>query len=217
MDTLLGKKLLQTQVFLENGTRIPVTHLQVFGNAIVGIKTNEKNGYSAIALGIKNRKKLFVKETKFDPSASSGPLAVGQILKAQEIFKPGDIVNVIGISKGKGYAGVVKRYHFKGGPKTHGQSDRHRAPGSIGSSTTPGRVYKGKRMAGRMGQDKVTVKNLQVVFVTDEEIFVKGLVPGHINSFVVLKKVGESKKFVPIYKEVSKGEEKKGEVKSNAS
>ena len=227
MDTLLAKKLLQSQVFLENGTRIPVTHLQVAGNSIMGIKTKEKDGYSAIQLGIKNRKKMFVREAKFDPKAGSGssvPLTVGQILNPKEVLKPGDIVNAIGISKGKGFAGGVKRYHFKGGPKTHGQGNRHRAPGSIGATTTPGRVYKGKRMAGRMGRDKVTVKNLQVVFVTESEIFVKGLVPGHINSFIILKKVGEDKKFVPIYvdkpldevKPEIKTEKKEVEVKENA-
>ena len=95
--------------------------------------------------------------------------AIGDAIKASEVFKPGDIINVTGISKGKGYAGVVKRYHFKGGPRTHGQSDRERAPGSIGSSTTPGRVYKGKRMAGRMGQDQVTIKNLFIA--TKNNIF----------------------------------------------
>ena len=215
MNTLLGKKLLQSQVFLENGVRIPVTHVQVLGNKILGIKTKEKHGYSAIQLGIPDRKKMFIRETR-NSSTSSEPsalLPIGQPLKPQEIFKPGDIINVIGLSKGKGYAGGVKRHHFKGGPKTHGQSDRQRAPGAIGTTTTPGRVYKGKRMAGRMGYEKVTVKNLMVVAVSDSEIFVKGLIPGHINSFVVMKKVGESKKFTPIYKET---EEAKVEVKTEA-
>ena len=203
MDTLLGKKLLQSQVFLENGIRIPVTHVLVSGNVVVGTKTKEKNGYSAIQLGIKNRKKMFVREERFtDASVFPTSLTVGQALKPQEIFKTGDLVNVIGTSKGKGFAGGVKRHHFKGGPKTHGQSDRQRAPGSIGSNTTPGRVLRGKRMAGRMGHERVTVKNLQVVSVTDSEIFVKGLIPGHINSFVVMKKVGESKQFIPLFKEV---------------
>ena len=199
MDTLLGKKLLQTQVFLENGVRIPVTHVQVLGNKVLGVKTKEKHGYSAIQLGIPDKKKMFVRETRLADSPQT-PTTTGQQLKSQEIFKPGDIINVIGLSKGKGYAGGVKRHHFKGGPKTHGQSDRLRAPGAIGTTTTPGRVYKGKRMAGRMGHEKVTVKNLMIVAVTDSEIFVKGLIPGHINSFVIMKKVGESKKFVPVFK-----------------
>ena len=196
---------MQSQVFLENGTRIPVTHVQVLGNKILGIKTKEKHGYSAIQLGIPDRKKMFVRETRL-ADAPQTPLTPGLDLKPQEIFKPGDIINVIGLSKGKGYAGGVKRHHFKGGPKTHGQSDRQRAPGAIGTTTTPGRVYKGKRMAGRMGYEKVTVKNLMVVAVSDSEIFVKGLIPGHINSFVVMKKVGESKNFTPIYKEIKESE-----------
>lgn len=126
--------------------------------------------------------------------------SVGDVIKASDIFKPGDVINVTGISKGKGYAGGVKRYHFKGGPRTHGQSDRERAPGSIGSTTTPGRVYKGKRMAGRMGHERITVKNLQVVFVDDNNILVKGLVPGGRNTLLMLKKVKDvDKKFVPLY------------------
>lgn len=103
---------------------------------------------------------------------------VGDILKPVELFKKGDLVAVSGISKGKGFAGVVKRHRFAGGPRTHGQSDRERAPGSIGATTTPGRVLKGKRMAGRMGGDKTTVKNLMVVDANEMELIVKGLVPG---------------------------------------
>lgn len=103
---------------------------------------------------------------------------IGQELKPSELFKKGDLVSISGVSKGKGFAGVVKRHHFAGGPRTHGQSDRERAPGSIGASTTPGRVLKGKRMAGRMGGERVTVKNLMIVDSGDTEIVVKGLVPG---------------------------------------
>jgi large subunit ribosomal protein L3 len=106
------------------------------------------------------------------------------------LFKPGDKVDVVGISKGKGYAGGVKRYHFRGGPKTHGQSDRWRAPGSIGSGTTPGRVLKGLKMAGHMGSDKVTAKNLQVISVDPERhvILVKGAVPGSKKGIVLVRK-----------------------------
>lgn len=118
-------------------------------------------------------------------------------------LKAGDLVDVIGISKGKGFAGVVKRHHFKGGPRTHGQSDRERAPGSIGQTTTPGRVYKGKRMAGHMGHSRTTIKNLQVVDVEENKntLLIKGLVPGPVKSRVFIKKVGEDKKFVPLWKE----------------
>jgi ribosomal protein L3 len=136
---------------------------------------------------------------------------LGDVIKASEVFKPGDVVNVTGISKGKGYAGGVKRYHFRGGPRTHGQSDRERAPGAIGSTTTPGRVYKGKRMAGKMGHEQVTVKNLKIIAVDDNFILVKGLVPGGRNTLLMLKKTGEDKKFVPLYAE--KVEEKAEESK----
>lgn len=222
MQTILGQKIEQSQRFLENGTRIPVTKVVIKGNVVVGIKTKDKHGYSAVQLGFGNKKKpsraiegiakaanlkttpRFLREVRFVDSASMP--AVGEIIKITEVFKPGDIVDVIGLSKGKGYAGVVKRHHFKGGPRTHGQSDRERAPGSIGQTTTPGRVYKGKRMAGRMGQDRVTVRNLRIVDVSDERIFIKGLVPGSINSLVMVEKIGEDKKFIPLYKET---EEKK--------
>lgn len=158
INTLLGKKINQSQKFLSDGTRIPVTEVGVSGKA-------------------------------------------GETLKASEVFKPGDIVDVIGVSKGKGFAGVVKRHHFKGGPRTHGQSDRERAPGSIGQTTTPGRVYKGKRMAGRMGHERVTIKNLKIVDVSDDLLLIKGLVPGPKNSLIMVKKVAEDKKFVALYKE----------------
>lgn len=123
-------------------------------------------------------------------------------MKVEEIFKPGDIVEVTGHSKGKGFAGVVKRHNFRGGPKTHGQSDRWRAPGSIGQTTTPGRVYRGKKMAGRMGQDAVTVKNLKIVDVdpVTKILSVSGPVPGAKRSIVFINRIGEDKKFVSIHK-----------------
>lgn len=194
MNSILAKKIEQGQKFLENGIRIPVTKLGVDGNVVIAIKTPDRDSYSAVQLGFEKRVKREVR------MADAGILpAVGDVIKASAIFKPGDIINVTGISKGKGYAGGVKRHNFKGGPRTHGQSDRERAPGAIGSNTTPGRVYKGKRMAGRMGHEQVTVKNLQVAFVDDNYIFVKGLVPGGRNNLLMLKKVGEDKKFVPLY------------------
>lgn len=199
MHTLLGKKLKQSQMFLENGFRIPVTHILVAGNVVVRVKTKEKDKYSAVQLGFGARKDL--REVRLDNSDSSSIPPVGTIIKATEVFKPGDIIDVIGVSKGKGYAGVVKRHHFKGGPRTHGQSDRERAPGSIGQTTTPGRVYKGKRMAGRMGHERVTIQNLRIVDVGQDQISIKGLVPGSINSLVMIKKVGEDKKFIPLFKE----------------
>lgn len=116
-------------------------------------------------------------------------ISQGDEVKSNILFKKGDVVDVSGISKGKGFQGVVKRHHFKGGPKTHGQSDRQRAPGAIGQTTTPGRVYKGKRMAGRMGGRRVTVKNLQIVEVKDEGLVIKGLIPGAKGSLVEVRKI----------------------------
>lgn len=210
MHTLLGKKLKQSQMFLENGFRIPVTYIQVDGNVVVRVKTKDRDKYSAVQLGFgmkKNKKAnlkttpYFIREVRLADSDISSIPTPGTKIIATEVFKPGDIVDVIGTSKGKGYAGVVKRHHFKGGPRTHGQSDRERAPGSIGQTTTPGRVYKGKRMAGRMGHERVTIQNLMIVDVGGERISIKGLVPGSVNSLVMIKKVGEDKKFVPVYKE----------------
>lgn len=221
---LLGQKIGQSQKFLEDGTRIPVTKLNIAGNTVVQIKTEEKDKYMAVQLGfgvkknprpsiIGHAKKAglktipsFLQEVRLGKAELETLPKVGDVLNAQDVFKRGDIVDVIGISKGKGYAGVVKRHHFKGGPRTHGQSDRERAPGSIGQTTTPGRVYKGKRMAGRMGHERVTVENLQIADVTNDTLLIKGLVPSGRNSMVLIKKVGENKKFVPLYREVIKEE-----------
>lgn len=211
MNSILAKKIDQGQKFLENGKRIPVTKLGVDGNVVVAIKT------SSVQLGFEKRVKLrapksskspyqFLREVRMADGQTMP--AIGDALKASEIFKPGDIINVTGISKGKGYAGGVKRYNFRGGPRTHGQSDRERAPGSIGTTTTPGRVLKGKRMAGRMGHEQVTVRNIRIVSVDDSYILVKGLVPGVRNGLLVLKKVGEDKKFVPLYADKVKEETK---------
>ncbi len=219
MNTLFGKKVQQTQGFLENGSRIPVTVIAASGNVVMGSKTEEKDTYSAIKVGFGKTKKTtkaligemrkahldYIPEAIYEVKlGDSSPVEIGTMLKVEEIFKPGDIVDVTGMSKGKGFAGGVKRYNFRGGPKTHGQSDRHRAPGSIGSGTTPGRVYKGKRMAGNMGNDTVTIKNLIVIDLdaVSGKLFVKGLVPGILNGIVSVTKVGEvkSKNFVPFFK-----------------
>lgn len=214
LQTILGKKMEQSQKFLEDGTRIPVTRLWVKGNVVVSVKTMDKDKYSSIQLGFGSKKKSnkasmghikgaslkqapqFLKEVRIDADETLIP---GLVVNVVEMLKEGDIIDVTGISKGKGYAGVVKRHGFAGGPRTHGQSDRERAPGSIGQTTTPGRVYKGKRMAGRMGHENVTIKNLLVVGVTEDEILVKGLVPGSLNTMIIVKKVGEKKKFTPLF------------------
>jgi len=215
--SLIGKKTYQKHGFLQNGTRVPLTGVVVSGNFVTQIKTADKEGYNSLQLGIGINKKAkkrivnhgkkaglentprFLKEIIVDDVEGA---TLGSEINFKEIFAPGDLVDVTGTSKGKGWAGGVKRYGFKGGPKTHGQSDRHRAPGSIGQGTTPGRVYRGKKMAGRMGTDTVTVKNLEVVSVTDDGVLlIKGLVPGFVGSFVVVKKTGENKKHVDLYSE----------------
>ena len=235
LSSLIGKKQYQKHGFLQSGKRIPLTAVMVGGNVITQIKTSEKEGYNSLQLGINNgvkaRKSIrnhSAKALKSTTNASAETsetkktqkiptffrevrlenaedVVLGSKINANEVFAPGDIVDVTGISKGKGWAGGVKRYGFKGGPKTHGQSDRHRAPGSIGQGTTPGRVYRGKRMAGRMGSDTVTVKNLEVIEVADDGVLlIKGLVPGNVNGMLMVKKVGENKNFEPLYKEMVK-------------
>lgn len=219
INTLLGIKTNQTQKFLENGRRIPVTEIAVADNTVLQVKTLEKDAYAAVqlGLGIKKRprkslaghaKKLgltdapkVIKEVRIAGNdAEEELIKTGDAISVDAVLKPGDIVSVTGTSKGKGFAGVVKRHGFGGGPKTHGQSDRHRAPGSIGQGTTPGRVYKGKRMAGRMGSEKVTVANLTVVDVDAEnkKVYVSGLVPGVKKGLLIVTRVGENKKYVQL-------------------
>lgn len=213
IQSLIGKKVNQTQGFLEDGTRVPLSVIEVGGNVVSQVKNVEKEGYSAIQLGFgestKHKKPIvghikkaglktsprFFREIRVDEPE----IEVGAELVLAEVFEPGDMVDVSGVSKGKGYAGVVKKWGFAGGPRTHGQSDRERAPGSSGTGTTPGRVYKGKKMSGRMGNENVTVKNLEVLGIEGNTIFVKGLVPGSKGSIVVVKKVGKNKKFTPLF------------------
>jgi large subunit ribosomal protein L3 len=231
LSSLIGKKIYQKQGFLQDGTRVPLSGVVVAGNFVTQVKSADKEGYNALQLGMGISKKAkkaivnhskkagleqtprFFREIRVDDVADA---TSGTAINVSDVFTPGDIVDVTGVSKGKGFAGGVKRHHFKGGPKTHGQSDRLRAPGSIGQTTTPGRVYKGKRMAGRMGHDTVTVKNLEVIEVTDDGVLlIKGLVPGALNSIVVVKKMGTDKKFVPLYKE--KAEEATNEESASRS
>lgn len=215
LNTVFGTKIGQTQGFLENGKRIPLSCIRIGQNTVTQLKTTEHDGYEAvqIAFGTKNKiskstvghtKKAgvqknprFFREIRVEGDAG---IALGADVVINEVLKPGDLISVTGTSKGKGYAGVVKRYNFSGGPRTHGQSDRERAPGSIGQSTTPGRVYKGKRMAGRMGNEQVTIHNLVVVDIDGDTVIIKGLVPGGIGSVIKIVKKGEAKNFVPLYK-----------------
>lgn len=198
---ILGRKLGMTQIFAADGNVIPVTVIEAGPCYVTQLKTQEKDGYEAVQLGFGEAKKLNRPEKghlKTVPAGrhlrefeadNLGDFEVGQKVDAA-LFSVGEMVDVIGTSKGKGFAGVMKRHHFHGGPKTHGQSDRPRSPGSIGATTTPGRVWKGMKMAGRMGGDRVTVQNLEVVLVDPVRnlILVRGGVPGAREGLVMVHK-----------------------------
>lgn len=207
INTIYGKKVGQTQQFDDRGTRIPVSIVEIAPCLVSQIKDTGKDGYAAVQLAFGTRKikninkpelghlgktgakiaPRFLKEVELNTdSAAETELKVGDTIKAEEVLQNGDLIDVTGTSRGKGFTGVVKRHHFKGGPRTHGQSDRERAPGSIGQTTTPGRVYKGKRMAGRSGGETITVKNLKIVNIDSEtnRLIIKGLIPGVANSVI---------------------------------
>lgn len=204
MKGILGKKVGMTRIFDESGEVIPVTVIEAGPCFVTQRKTKAKDGYEAIQLGFEetNPKHLtrpelmHLKKNKLPPLRYLREIRDIDISEYEEgqkirvsIFDVGDRVDVIGTSKGRGFAGVVKRHGFAGGPKTHGQSDRHRAPGSIGATTSPGRVFKGMRMAGHMGNECVTVQNLEVALVDSERnlLAVKGSVPGSRNGLLVIK------------------------------
>jgi len=209
INTILGTKVKMSQVFLDN-KRIPVTVVKAGPCVVTQVKTEKKDGYSAVQLGFGEKKskntnnaqighlKLkkdtkpsrYIREVEMEKEEN---FKVGDQVTVAEIFSEGDTVQVTGVSKGKGFAGVVRRWDFAGGPKTHGQTDRHRAPGSIGQGTTPGRVWKGKKMAGRMGSDTVTVKNLKVVGIDTKanELKVSGPIPGSNGTLLKIKRTSE--------------------------
>jgi large subunit ribosomal protein L3 len=204
--SILGKKIGMTSIFDENGEAIPCTVIEAGPCYVTQIKTKEKDGYEAVQLGFDEKKDRLVNKplkghfakakTKAmrllrEFSGFNGtPLKQGDEVKV-DLFAPGDIVDVSGKSKGRGFQGVVKRHHFGGvGMTTHGASDRVRAPGSIGGSSYPSRVFKGMRMGGRMGFERVTIKNLKVVKVIPESniLIVSGSVPGAINGYLEIEK-----------------------------
>ena len=203
---IIGKKLGMTQIFRDNGKVEAVTAIEAGPCAVIQIKTVDKEGYHAVQLGFGEAKRAsspqrghlrglgqFKHLREFRIDDTSG-VQVGDRFDVG-LFKAGDLVDVTGVSKGKGFAGVVKRHHFAGGPKTHGQSDRHRHAGSIGATTSPGRVLKGTRMAGRMGDNRVTVRHLEV-FEADPArnlLLVKGAVPGAKNGLLLIGRSGEGK------------------------
>ncbi|TAN43795.1 MAG: 50S ribosomal protein L3 [Nitrospirae bacterium] len=202
MTGILGKKLGMTQIVAEDGKVVPVTVVEAGPCCVIQVKTSEKDGYSAVKVGFVELKKeknmtkpqlgVFKKAAtasyKFLKEFDMDGLKVGDMIKADS-FNKGDSIAVSGISKGKGFQGGMKRHNFKGGPASHG-STRYRAPGSIGASSYPSRVWKGMRMAGHLGSDRVTIKKLTVVDVRPEQnlILVKGAIPGPANSIVEIRK-----------------------------
>jgi large subunit ribosomal protein L3 len=201
---LIGKKIGMTQIFDENGLAVPITLIEAGPCYVTQVRNPEKDGYNAVQLGFEEVKPKrltggqlghlknnelpplrFLREFRVkDPQVSEGDK-----LEVGEVFDVGEQVDVVGTSKGKGFQGAVKRHGFRGGPKTHGQSDRQRATGSIGATTTPGRVFKGKRMPGHMGFERVTIHNLRVEYVDGERnlIGVRGSIPGPKGGVVMIK------------------------------
>ena len=209
IEGLLGRKIGMTQVFSPAGEAIPVTVIELGPCVVTQVRDKDRDGYEAVQVGFGDVKPKSLTKPEQGHLAKAGRLVrylrdfgadnideheVGQVLTV-EIFEPGQIIDVTGTSKGRGFQGVVKRHGFRGGPKTHGQSDRWRAPGSIGAGTDPGRVWKGTRMAGRMGNRRVTVQNLQVVEVLADKhiLLVKGSVPGAKNGLLMVRRAVKAK------------------------
>ena len=206
MNGLIGKKVGMTSIFDETGKNISCTIVQADPNVVTQVKRFESDGYDAHQLGFGDRK---VKNTSkalkghFE-NAKTGPKqklvefrnfnldkGIGELISMDEVFAEGDLVSAVGTSKGKGFQGVVKRHNFKGvGDMTHGQHNRQRAPGSIGAASYPAKVFKGMRMGGQMGNQRIKVKNLKVVKLFPEQnlILIKGAIPGHKGSFVIIEK-----------------------------
>jgi large subunit ribosomal protein L3 len=232
INAIIGTKIDNSQGFTQDGVRIPLTRIKVGMGVVTQVKTTDHDGYNAIQIGWGETRKtnkpqtghlkkaklekapLFLAEIRTD---GVDKFKIGDQIDPAKVIKEGDLVKVAGISKGKGFQGVVRRWHFKGGPRTHGQSDRERAPGSIGQTTTPGRVYRGKHMAGRMGNQRITTTGLVVMEVNEKDNFlvVKGLVPGARNGKLIVTKTGEKKNFVSLMgeglKEIKETEEAKAE------
>ena len=198
---LIGRKVGMTQVFQPDGTMVAVSVLKIAPNTVTKLRTSDRDGYTAVQLGTEEKKKLnkpdagqlkglpnvgTIREFRMDDLSG---YEVGQTIDIADLFAAGDLVDVTGISKGKGFAGHIKRHHFARGPKTHG-SDHHRAPGSIGPGTTPGRVYRGLKMAGHMGDEQVTTKKVKVVQADADRhlLLIKGTLPGSRGSLILVKK-----------------------------
>jgi large subunit ribosomal protein L3 len=202
---LIGRKVGMTQVFQDDGTMVAVSVLSIEPNTVTRLRTPERDGYAAVQLGAETARKLNKPDAgqlKDLPKAAQslktkrefrvddlGAYELGQTVSIDDLFAAGDDVDVTGVSKGKGFAGHIKRHNFHRGPKTHG-SDHHREPGSIGPGTTPGRVYRGLKMAGHMGDERVTIKKVRVVRTDPDRnlLLVKGSLPGARGSLILVKK-----------------------------
>jgi large subunit ribosomal protein L3 len=202
---LIGRKVGVTQVFQGDGTMVAVSVLAIEPNTVTRLRTTDRDGYTAVQLGSEETKKLSKPEAgqQKDLPKGTGLLKtvrefrvesvdgyeVGQKVALADLFADGDLVDVTGVSKGKGFAGHIKRHHFHRGPKSHG-SDHHREPGSIGPGTTPGRVYKGVKMAGHMGDARATIKKVRVVRADADRnlLLVKGSLPGPRGALILVKK-----------------------------
>ncbi|MEL6150439.1 MAG: 50S ribosomal protein L3 [Chloroflexota bacterium] len=211
MKGIIGKKVGMTQIFDENGQVIPVTVIEAGPCFVTQVRNAERDGYTAVQLGFDSTKPQRLTSgqlghlkrnnlpalrvlREFRMRDNSVDVEEGQELKV-DVFETGETVDVIGVSKGRGFAGTIKRHGFGRGPKTHGQSDRMRSPGSIGMCAKPGRTLKGKRMGGRMGNDRVTVQNLQVVVVDAEKnlLAVRGSIPGRKGGIVLVRRARKAK------------------------
>lgn len=190
MTTVIyGKKIAMGEAYLGT-TRRAATKIALFPMQVTQLKTKDKDGYDAVQVGFGSPKKHSKRKVGKNRELTAEGLELGATINPQDVVSVGSICLIQGTSKGKGFAGVVKRWNFAGGPRTHGQSDRLRAPGSIGQGTTPGRVHKGKKMPGRMGSDTVTVKNSMVIALLDDNtVWVTGPVPGARHSLVRLEVV----------------------------
>ncbi|TAK20050.1 MAG: 50S ribosomal protein L3 [Chloroflexota bacterium] len=203
LEGLLGRKVGMTQIFSDDGRVVPVTVIEAGPCFVTQIRTVARDGYQGVQIGYGEARRITrpekghldhaqapaLRHLREVRSSDVSDLSVGQRVDAS-VFKVGDRVDVVGTSKGKGFAGVVKRHHFAGGPRTHGQSDRERAPGSSGSTTTPGRVLKGTRRAGQMGNARITIQNLEVIEADGEKniLLVRGNVPGARNGLILIRK-----------------------------